>query len=109
MCTLRGTRSRFHGVQSNQSKAGSSFGDLASAIEFYFDAERDIARGTLLKDDEEQHKWLEGLHKIIYASKGDDFSKQVDEAVSRLSYTLKEFTLAPGSKLRKVSPVTKHL
>ncbi len=63
------------------------FGELASAIEFYFEDELKQAKGSGTNIDP---KWLDDLRKIVYSRKGDVLSTKIDEALKRLNSALRQ-------------------
>lgn len=65
-----------------------SFGELYSAIEYYFETRDQEARSSATHGDRE---WRNGLSRTVYSRPGDDFSKRLDEAIDRLASTLRAY------------------
>lgn len=64
------------------------YAELSSAIYSHFETRRhEATTGRPYKDQD----WLEKLHKIIYAPPEDDFSKQIDEATTKLKSALQAY------------------
>ena len=64
------------------------YGELSSTIYSYFETRRHEAATERPYKDQD---WLEKLHKIIYAQPEDDFSKQIDEATTKLETALQTY------------------
>jgi len=63
----------------------SSFAELSSAIYSHFTTRRDeVTKGSVFQDQD----WLTALHKEIYSIGGDDFSKRIEEATTKLRQAL---------------------
>jgi hypothetical protein len=62
------------------------YGELASAIESYFEETYKEATGTSVNSDQ---GWLKELRRTIYSVSGGDLLKRIDEATAQLASTLK--------------------
>jgi hypothetical protein len=66
----------------------SKYADLITGLEAYFEVLYDGARG---RDVSIHQEWLKELGKEIYKTKDDSFSKDIEEAVTNLSFVLKPY------------------
>lgn len=64
------------------------YGELASAIESYFEATYKAATRTSVNSDQD---WLKDLHRTIYTASSGDLLKRIDEATAQLASTLKAY------------------
>lgn len=65
-----------------------TYGELASAIESYFEERHKEAIGTSV---DIAQGWLKELRRIIYSASGGDLLNRIDEAVAQLAFILKAY------------------
>jgi hypothetical protein len=66
----------------------SNFGELVSAIHSHFEERHRQATSSTANIDED---WLRELHKTIYSRTDDNFSKQIEEATTKLESALQAY------------------
>jgi hypothetical protein len=65
-----------------------NFAELSSAVSSYFDTKRQAAKSGIPYEDQD---WLKKLHRTIYTPSGDDFSKQIEGATTKLESALQAY------------------
>ena len=65
-----------------------NFAELSSAMSSYFEERHRGAISRMAKIDD---GWLKELHKTIYSRTDDDFSKQIEEATTKLESALQAY------------------